>query len=160
MGREVLSDIADDYLGIYEKGGENMGFSDPLFQVSMEGAGWKRGYSWCAVFVKLCLRRALGIDHELVKAMTPGVLASFYNFKNKYSDMITQKPTIGSIVLWRTGNKTGHTGIVSNVLQDGKFETIEGNSDDKVNRKRRNIFNQRKNWTLLGFLTIPDDYFK
>jgi len=157
---EDIAEVAYEYLGIREQGGENMGFDNPEFQSAMQKAGWQRGYAWCAIFAELCVRRVLGDEHELTKAMLPSVLRTYSNFDKNYPGMLQSHPAKGAIVMWQTGQTTGHMGIVYQVLKDGKFLTIEGNSDDKVSLKRRNIYKQRKNWNLLGFIRIPDVYFK
>lgn len=158
--KEKVIETAGQFIGITEQGGENAGFNDASFQSMLERTGWKRGYSWCALYVKLVMRLVCGDKHELDRLFSPSVMTTFHNFKGLHKDYISQTPTMGSLVVWRTGITTGHIGFVKEIGQNGEFWTIEGNSQDSVKICKRSTLKQRKNWYLLGFITIPDDYFK
>lgn len=65
------------------------------------------------------------------------------------ADFIAKNVKLGDIMIEKRGGKS-HTGIVINVNSDGSFETVEGNTSDKV-AKRKYTANSS---TLSGFVSL------
>jgi surface antigen len=127
---ESVIDIAKKYVGQMEKP-NNGGFVDALFEAKMKATGWQIGWAWCASFAKLCFKEA-GKD---IKVFNPSALETFKNAQ-KYNVPISDKPDVGSVVIFQHGNSwQGHTGIVTEVVDEKHFKTIEGNTNNDGSRE-------------------------
>lgn len=161
-------DIAKTYLGKLEKTG-NSGFQDTNFENEMVALGeWQKGYSWCCCFTQLCFRKAYPeLTVELKKLFDPGTINTFQNFK-KAGYIISSVPTVGSLVIWQDykagkGTDRGHAGIVTEVLSNFTFKSIEGNTfgdkpsrnGDRVAIHTHSTGHKPEGLNVLGFITIP-----
>jgi len=160
-----LKHYTEGFLGQEEKTG-NLGFKDDKFEQMMKDVGWKRGQSWCAYFVKVIWINKFEKKYpELSKLLSGSTQETWKNFKNDNSGKFTvsKTPHIGDIAIWQYVSKPtqGHTGIVVSIAGD-RFETIEGNTNDKggregyivAKRQRQYSFNATKGLKLLGFIHI------
>ncbi len=161
-------DIAKEYLGKLEKP-LNTGFQDPEFEKDMITLGeWANGYSWCCCFSQICFRKAYPeLSTELKKLFDPGTITTFQNFK-KAGYVISSIPVAGNLVIWQDykdgkGTDHGHAGIVTEVLSNFTFKSIEGNtSGDKPTRNGDRVAihthstgHKPDGLNVLGFITIP-----
>lgn len=133
--------IAESFVGVSEKGGNNQGFTDTRLQSLMAREGWKPSYAWCAFFVRVILEEC-GVDNTIT-----GWSPSAYNkndviftdgeFKQSYSQMDVLVMTLSySKFKGKRFKGIGHTGIVNKVKQNS-VETIEGNTNDAGARDSR-----------------------
>jgi hypothetical protein len=125
--------IARSYIGKKEKPG-NSGFEDPAFEMDMLNEGWQRGWSWCAIFLKLVFKKAFPLKaKDFDKLFSPGAVATFNNFK-KAGFVITDHPFAGAIVVWKHYDNgvahawKGHIGIVTEVINPTTFKATAGNT--------------------------------
>lgn len=106
------------------------------------------GYPWCQAFVYWCFANAskvLGIVNPATR--TAGVL-DHWNTKNTKVKRIlkTTAQTNSSIIqpgmifILNHGNGKGHTGFVESVYPDGRFITIEGNTNIQADREGLGVF--------------------
>ena len=133
--------VAESFIGVSEKGGNNQGFTDIKLQSLMAREGWLPSYAWCSFFVRTILQEC-GIPNTIT-----GWSPSAYN-KNDviFTDGEFKKPYYENDVLVMTlsyakfnGKRfkgIGHTGIVNKVKQNS-VETIEGNTNDAGARDSR-----------------------
>ena len=150
----------------------NGGFESPSFQKKMQDIGWQLGDAWCASFVKLVWMEAYKCDLarllELEHLFSPSAVATYRNFDA--SDWKTQNadgspiriPSVGALVVWRMGNsESGHIGIVTEVLSNTAFKSIEGNTNEAGGREgievaeKKRAINRRflpNGLNLLGFI--------
>jgi hypothetical protein len=117
---------------------ENAGFVDPSFEAMMKAVGWQGSQAWCAYYIKLVLMQMFSFDREwLSKTLTGSSFGNFYAVQNKnkagdnryvaYTDDSWQ---IGDVFcLKNISGSGGHTGMILEVLSDGKIKTIEGNTN-------------------------------
>lgn len=133
--------IAESFVGIREKGGNNNGFTDPYFKKLMEMQGWRPGYPWCSFFVMGVLNEC-NVPHTIT-----GWSPSAYNKKDViFTDGRFYQPYNPADVLVMTlsYSKTdksrykgiGHTGIV-NLIGNHSVQTIEGNTNERGARDSR-----------------------
>jgi hypothetical protein len=128
---EGIVAIARKDLGQLEKK-NNGGFEDQQLESEMIAVGWKKGYPWCSFIVELWVIKTFpDRKDELAKLFSPSAVTTFQNFKNA-GYTISQTPVVGAIVIWQrydNGKATwqGHAGIVSQVINQFKFKSIEGN---------------------------------
>jgi hypothetical protein len=134
MELKDLAKVATKYIGKTETP-NNSGFSDKEFQKRMEQVGWSIGQSWCAYFTELCAIEAFpSLKDELTKLFSASATATWKNFQIDKKTSIT--PKVGSLAVWRYGNGwQGHIGVVSKIVDDKTFESIEGNTNDKGGRE-------------------------
>ncbi|MGE0131220.1 MAG: CHAP domain-containing protein [Blastocatellales bacterium] len=125
-------------------------------------------FAWCVAFVYFCFDKAasqLKIQNPMIK--TAGVLDHWNRAGKKGIPRLVAtdaqanpgliKP--GHIFALAVGSKgQGHTGLVSEVLSDGRFKTIEGNSNDGGSREGVGVFaRMRKPFEInRGFVDYGD----
>lgn len=107
-------------------------------------------FAWCVAFVYFCFDQAatqLNVQNPMIK--TAGVLDHWNRAgrqgiprvlaANAQANPALIKP--GHIFALAVGSKgQGHAGLVSEVLSDGRFKTIEGNSNDGGSREGVGVF--------------------
>lgn len=130
MGNDIVA-TAKQYLGYKE--------SDGSFKLFTGG----KNHAWCADFVSYVVKEAYkgngkqvpaGFSTSSVESLRKwGINNNCYlntsNSSNK-SSLIAKNVKPGDIVIFKNG--TSHTGIVTKVNSDGSFQTIEGNTSNKV----------------------------
>lgn len=152
--RQIFYDVACSQLDYHE------GSSQSDLSGSSAGSGNFTEYGralnangtyWCAYFVSWCARQA-GVD----SMKTSGSAGPFSDTKYAWAEVANGnfKPQAGDIVTfkWSNDNYTySHVGIVSSCTKNAngtfKLITIEGNTDDSVIKKTRNI---NANGTIVG----------
>ena len=131
---------AASYVGIKEKGGNNMGFNSPPFTALMIESGWKKGHAWCAYFVHAMLNEC-----GIVNTIT-GWSPTAYNrkdvifdggkFLKSFNDGDVLVMTLAYSNIKGRFKNIAHTGIVDKI---GKYSvrTIEGNTNEQGMRDSR-----------------------
>ena len=160
-----IIETARQYIGQLEKP-NNSGFQDPQFEADMIKFGeWQKGFSWCACFAEMCFRKAYPERQDLAALFDPSTRRTFANF-TKAGFNISQKPVLGSLVIWANYKNsikewTGHAGIVSDVLGENAFKSIEGNTSaqgsrngDRVAEHNRTTAIKANGLNVLGFIEI------
>lgn len=155
---ELIVKTAKSYIGITEIT-PNAGFSCPIFEDKMIAIGWKKGNPWCTYFAKLVWIEAFTqLDPELLPTLeryfSGYALITYTNFKASKEFKVRDYSVIGSIAIWKHGfTETGHGGIVI-TIHDDHFETIEGNTNDKIAEKIRHtgVPHIEAGLNLLGFI--------
>ena|SRR5688572_23979239 len=162
----TLIDVAKKDLGKKEKPG-NTGFEDKELEKSMKAVGWNPGWAWCSSIQEKWIWEAFPHLKEVVQGyFVPSAVATFRNLKNA-GYPVSMKPTVGALVYWQRmqdGNAQwqGHAGIVSRVVSDTEFYSIEGNTNsagsregDSVQEKHRFVRSDVQNGLkVIGFITI------
>lgn len=160
------SEVASQYIGQTEIKG-NMGFKDPCFEEKMKAVGFQDGHAWCAYFTELVFKEAYPEKFdELDKLFSASAVQTFKNFQ-KASYLIGNVPQKDSLVIWQTMKEgrphwTGHAAIVSKVINQDTFESIEGNTNlagsregIMVNTRTRKVLPEIKNGLkVIGFIQI------
>lgn len=120
-----LIEIASKYIGTKEATGKNDGELVNLFQKAVDGKA--SGESWCMGFVQYCIKQVEQIENIRTNLFSSEHCLTVWNKTDK--DMRRDKPAMGYIAIWQHGDTTqGHTGIVTLVIDDLQFKTIEGNT--------------------------------
>lgn len=93
-------------------------------------AGHADGHPWCATFQVAVFRQA-GMRLGNESAYTP----SLYN-SLKQEGRAIDGPCVGSVVFfhWPKLGRIAHVGLVESLLPDGRFVSIEGNTDESGGR--------------------------
>lgn len=138
-----IVNIAKSYIGQNEIE-NNIGFKDPAFQKKITDMGWAKGHAWCSYFAELVWKEAYKdnpiIVHGLDRLFSASTIATFTNFRGNRLFNVTMKPVVGSVVIWRYGKSLqGHAGIVTAIINDFKFETIEGNTNNDGSREGNQV---------------------
>lgn len=144
-------EFAQTQIGVREKPiGSNDGPEVSRYLASVGLNSKEDSYAWCVAFIYFCFREAangLGLDNPMIK--TAGVLEHWRRAGEKGIKRILAKDAIanpslikpGQIFAIAIGNKgLGHSGLVIEVLSDGRFKTIEGNSNDGGSREGIGVF--------------------
>jgi hypothetical protein len=114
--------------------------------------GYSRGrwQAWCADFVSTALKNSGGsaMGHQ---SSVQGIL-DWGRRNGRFIDASSARSNPGmlregDVVVWKQAGRS-HVGLVTGVNGDGTFNTIEGNTSDRVAR-RRHSFNDR---ALTGFV--------
>lgn len=148
MGKDIVS-TAKQYLGFKE--------SDGSFKVFTGGSN----QAWCADFVTHVVKEAYrengkkipsGFGSSSVEGLRQwGKNNNCYlntsDASNK-SALIAQNVKPGDVVIFKNG--TSHTGIVTKVNADGSFQTIEGNTSNKVAYRNYSANNSK----ISGFVQL------
>lgn len=151
-------DLAKKYIGMKEQAGNVFDEKTPLGKI-LKDAGQKDGEAWCAYFTEAVFVETL---RALFSAST---IQTFENFKNAGYE-ISDTPKVGSLVIWqrhKEGKPTwqGHAGIVTKVVSNDTFVSIEGNTNssgsregDSVQEKVRTTTRTENGLNVLGFIKI------
>src|SRR5690606_36384354 len=139
MERLNPAHVAHKYLGRTEKPG-NSGFTDADFERRMKETGWQKGQAWCAYFAELVFKEALPEKFdEFDRLFSGSAVQTFNNFINA-GYKASSIPQLGHLAIWQRCNDgkwhwSGHVGIVSAVMNNHSFITIEGNTNDRGGRE-------------------------
>lgn len=158
--------LAQQYIGKEEKP-NNGGFKDTQMEADMIKYGaFQKWMPWCCCFARMIFMKAYPEKAAIYKTVLfPGTRQTFDTLKAK-GYTISQKPVLGALVLWATYRSgiqqpTGHAGIVSEVLEDGTFKSIEGNGSangsrngDRVVEHHRTLDLKPNGLNILGFISI------
>lgn len=107
--------------------------------------------SWCMAYVYWCTKQleALHPGYSTPLLKTGGVL----NQWNKRQNLAVKKPQAGDIFIMDFGHGLGHTGFIVEVLADGTFKTIEGNTNNDGSREGYEVeYKIRKPSQIKGYL--------
>lgn len=176
MSQNIV-EVAKQFVGTKEIG-NNHGFDNPYFEVLLTRLGWQRGASWCAYSAMLkwylYYQGQDAVYAKIKHVLHPHVRTMWQRAVDSQVIKTGQLPMIGAIACWAVGvgddrysvNRTdgaGHCGVVVDVLPDGTFVTVEGNTSDKAKgsqnngdgeyEKVRNMKSSPK-WKLLGFIYL------
>jgi hypothetical protein len=158
-------EVAKKYLAQKEMPGNVFVESTPLGRL-IKKAGQKDGEAWCAYFVEGVFVEAYPERAEqFSRLFSASAVKTFDNFKNaKFTT--GRKPKVGDIVIWqryKDGKATwqGHAGLVSQIINENTFKSIEGNTNsagsregDSVQEKTRTMSVLSTGLNVLGFITI------
>jgi hypothetical protein len=156
--------VAQKYLHQKEEPGNK--FKDtPLGQL-IHSAGQRDGEAWCAYFMEGVYCEAYPErNEELRKLFSASAVRTYENFE-KAGFKVGRIPHPGDLVIWQryvAGEKKwqGHAGIVTQVVNENRFKTIEGNTNsggsregDSVQEKERTLSVLSNGLNVLGFVTI------
>lgn len=162
----TLIDIARKDLGKKEKSG-NTGFQDKKLESDMRSVGWHPGWAWCASIQEKWIWEAYPkLKEEVMGYFVPSAVATFRNLKNA-GYRVSMTPTEGALVYWQRmqdgeAQWQGHAGVVSKVISDTEFYSIEGNTNsagsregDSVQEKHRFVKSDVQNGLkVIGFVTL------
>jgi hypothetical protein len=162
-GNKILS-YAQKWLGVYEKG-NNQGWDNKKLEKLMVSYGFKKGWEYCSLFVKMVLGQTLtGEKREFILSLIdPSSLTTWNNFvnnakKTKYYT-ISQKPVPGALVYYERNRAEwkGHAEIVEKVYANG-FTAVSGNSPvdgtkEGIARRKRS-FKSSEGFKRLGYVII------
>lgn len=112
-----------------------------------EEAGHAPYQPWCATFVVAMFRRA-GMTLPSESAWTPSMLNGL-----KQKGRVVKDPQPGALAFlyFRNLGRVAHVGIVESVRPDGRFVTIEGNTDVRGGRTGGRVMRKvrsRAGWTF------------
>lgn len=157
LSRKIMSlsnnaiSYARSQIGVKEIG-HNAGKQVNEYQVT---TGNVSGAAWCMSFVYWCFQKAAKDQKTLNPLIrTGGVLDQWNRIPKQYKKSV---PSVGSIFIMSTGGGFGHTGIITQVNNNGTFTAIEGNSNSNGSREGVEVCqNTRKinNSAILGYITI------
>lgn len=126
---QSLLSLAQSFVGVTEKGGDNCGPEVEKFQKEVNGLASRE--AWCMCFVQFCLG-----EIERQYSVLSGVYSSEHCItvwnRTHHTYRTFSGPRPGDIAIWqfyKNGKATisGHTGFVLKVSGD-KMTTIEGNT--------------------------------
>lgn len=149
---EQLIAEAERWIGITERGGDNLGPDVEAFQRAVDGRA--EGEPWCMAFVQFCLKQIGGGDiFPSEHCLTV--------WRKSPRELRLQAPEPGCLMFWQyEGSAAGHVGIVKAVV--GCYcITIEGNTGpggaveregDGVYQKRRAIRPATGSMRVLGWM--------
>lgn len=162
---QKILEIAKKDLGKVEKPG-NGGFKDPQLEKDMIAVGFQKGFAWCALISEKWAKQAYPSKAaEFDRLFSASAVTTFRNFQ-KAGYQISKTPVAGALVIWqrhKNGVKSwqGHAGIVSEVISDSEFKSIEGNGSVKGSRDgttvvevRRRIVKLDTGLNVLGFIIL------
>jgi hypothetical protein len=129
-------------------------------------AGQKDGEAWCAYFVEGVFSEAYPeLDATFEKLFSASAVKTFENFV-RYKYPTSRTPKRGDVVIWQRFKDgvrmwQGHAGIVTDVINENRFNTIEGNTNgngsregDSVQQKERTLTVVQNGLNVLGFITV------
>jgi len=172
--RNCLAQVASNYIGITEVGGDNKGQMVERFQRAVDGKA--TGEPFCLGFDFYCIKETQKIIEAIFMQSLP-IQPQLFDTEhvqtmwNKTSkDQRRQTPRVGDLMLWAHYDKLGkithmgHVGIVIAILNSENVLTVEGNTSnsakgsvrngDGIYAKSRNIKWHYGSMRPLGFLSV------
>ena len=129
-------DTALKYEGVKEKSGKNDGYWPAIF---LKYVGIRTPANWCAAFASWCMGQCEGILNRLKtplaqKFITSGSINAWDVLRG------IRKVPAGSLVIWKKYETIfGHVGFNIYIWSGKVGYTIEGNVDNRIARKIREI---------------------
>jgi len=160
-----IVDIARRDIGKKEKPG-NSGFQDADLEKRMLSVGWQAGWAWCASIQETWAWAAFPELKEKIKGLFVASATATYRNLVRAGYKSTMKPEVGAFVYWQRmqdGNAQwqGHAGVVSKVISDTEFYSIEGNTNsdgsregDSVQEKHRFVKQVENGLQVIGFIKL------
>jgi hypothetical protein len=140
----TLSEAARKDIGKKEKPG-NLGFFDAQLENDMLSVGWHPGYAWCSSIQEKWVWEAYPDLKDKIKGLfVPSAVNTFRNLiRAGYSAL--KKPEVNALVYWQKYEDgkalwQGHAGIVSEVINDTTFKSIEGNASYTGSRNGDGVY--------------------
>jgi hypothetical protein len=137
----LLSFEAKRWVGVLEEG-QNSGQLIQIFQRLVDGRA--EGEPWCMCFAQYCIKMVDQFFAELFPkelASESSIFRSEHCLTtwNKSPHLRILEPVKGSLCIWQKfdGDKpttSGHTGIVTDVHEDGTISIVEGNTAPQTSR--------------------------
>lgn len=161
-----IIEVARKDLGKKEKPG-NSGFHDRELELAMLAVGWQPSWAWCAGILEKWAWEAYPEKKEVIKGLfVPSAVNTYRNLVGAgYSHSDT--PKVGSFVFWQKyvdgkAEWTGHCGIVSEVINETTFKSIEGNTSNSGSRNGDGVYELtrtvkkevRDGLKVIGFIEI------
>lgn len=156
---DVVLKEAAEYMGVEETPKlSNRGIEIDYW---LKETGVGVGNPWCAAFVSMIGRQALGVGWPVINH---AYVQTIVNWGKKYS---YDKPERGDLfaLYFPSLNRYAHIGFVSEVLPNGKFKTIEGNSNNtgsrdgfKVAENTRQVLSNTKFIRWAEAIPSPHEY--
>lgn len=142
-------------LALAELGTRENGRSNDSARIRKYKNGAQNNLPWCASFISWVYGAGQGSSNTKtfgysMKSQTIRRRAQKAGFYSSVNSGYTPKP--GDLMILKYSDDSGHIGIVSKVNSDGTFETIEGNSSDRVRRVHRS----KSTANLHGFIRMND----
>lgn len=120
-----IREVYMSQIGIHEATGHNDGVDVEKY---LKSVGLKKGYAWCAAYVKW------SYDRANIKTTMNGAAASAHNRDNLvyYKGKFIKDPEPGdAFTLWYTNlGRIGHTGFFHEKLNSSVYESFEGNTGE------------------------------
>ena len=144
-------------VGIREQGGNNRG---RLVELIQETLGKAEGEPWCMSAVQTALAWA-----ELRTGKKSPIVASEHCMtvwnETPKEQRVKNIPAPGAIIIWRHGaGPSGHTGVTTSTVVDGKFTAIEGNTESgltaagHIEREGGGCYETRRNTIGAGSMKV------
>lgn len=160
-----IIDAARKYLGQKEMPGNRFDQSTELGR-RLHEAGQKDGEAWCAYFGEaICTEAYPEKTKDFQKLFSPSAVQTFKNFvAADYT--VTTVPQPGALVIWRRYKSgepqwQGHFGIVTEVLNEMTFRSVEGNSNASGSRDSDSVVENLRvekynpdGLTVMGFVHL------
>ena len=105
-------------------------------------------YAWCAAFVSWVAWENGIVGTKVPKYIATAVGWKWFNERGRFHKAAGYTPKPGDIVFYGP-NKNPHTGIVWRAGKNGAFTSIEGNTNNAVRIKDRNI--NSRDYVVFGF---------
>lgn len=139
-------------LGVREEPpGSNRGPRVDLYMPSW--ARTRPGPPWCAWFATWALEQALGTS-PVGRTGGTATLTTRAKEAGVWRDR-DYLPAPGDLFMMRMSSSSGHVGFVAG-YSDGRIETVEGNSGDRVRHGVRDLADER----ITGFVcTVPEELY-
>lgn len=102
-----------------------------------------RGYPWCAAYVYTCCIEA-GMDPAKLPQARKAAAVINWRIWAAEEGYRRTRPERGYLFYWVTKRGTGHIGFVAEVLADGSFRTIEGNTNRAGSREGDGVYDRRR----------------
>lgn len=161
-----IVEVARKDIGKKEKPG-NTGFLDKQLEADMIAVGWAPGWAWCACIQEKWAWEAFPAIKDKIKGIfVPSAVNTFRNLV-KAGYTYSMKPAVGALVYWQKMDNgkelwAGHAGVVSRVISDTEFYSIEGNTNsagsregDSVQEKQRVVRSVvHDGLKVIGFVTL------
>ncbi len=154
----TLIEVAKKEIGVKEDPiGSNCGARIEEYQRAVDGRA--NAESWCMCFVQFLVKEVEKANK--VKSLLFRSESCMTVWERSPIEMRRESPSPGCIAIWQLGNsRAGHTGIVTEVLKDGKFTSVEGNTtiDKGIIREGFGVFFKTRSlkttqsFKLKGFL--------
>ena len=150
---DALIEEAKKWIGVKEATNHNDGKEVEMFQKAVDGKA--QGESWCMAFVQFCLQQVEASQQTRTNMFSSEHCLTVWNKTDIGMRRTTPQP--GFVAIWQHGDTTnGHTGIVTEVLENGQFATIEGNTGDGagVVRDGDGVYRRTRNLAGAGAMKV------
>lgn len=153
-----MAEIRADVEKVLAKGWSQLGTSEsPKFSNIQPYGAWygMNGVAWCAMFVSWCFWHG-GSPLPPIRTSKGFAYCPDVEGWARANGRWKETGERGDIIVFKFGFRADHVGIVLGRLSDGRYHTLEGNTDESGSRTGGKVMEKYRRSGIYGFVDVTN----